>query len=208
MLKYKVGQKVKVLVDGYGIPKGTKGTVAEVNDMTYHVSNNDGHDFIRHADVKSVGRLIGSKNAKTKVAKVKAPVFVREEGKLYVGDTVKRINGNNADVAQGTICKIVSIDYDLGSAQVDAGRAGVNHDIENLQLVTPFNGKLKAVLPPKFILQYELDQDPFELFTTMKEVKARIAVLAENRSLKRDKIFIYEIANIQKVELGVSITLK
>jgi hypothetical protein len=59
--------------------------------------------------------------------------------------------------------------------------------------------------PPRFILQYELDQDPFELFATEKEVRARIKELAERADLKRDSIKVYEIKNVRAVKLGTSI---
>jgi hypothetical protein len=66
-------------------------------------------------------------------------------------------------------------------------------------------GRVDKIVPPRFILQYELDQDPFELFATEKEVRARIKELAERHDLKRDSIKIYEIKNTRKVVLGTSI---
>jgi hypothetical protein len=60
---------------------------------------------------------------------------------------------------------------------------------------------------PKFILQYELDSDPFELFYTEKELRARIAELAEKAELKRDSIKVYEIKKVRTVKLGVKITI-
>lgn len=69
-------------------------------------------------------------------------------------------------------------------------------------------GKPAKVVPMKYILQYELDEDPFELFATLPEVKARIRVLAQNDSLKRDKIFVYEIKKTTKVEISTTTNIK
>ena len=69
--------------------------------------------------------------------------------------------------------------------------------------LAPLNNKKSA--PPRFILQYEPDTDPFELFATEKEVRARIKELAEKASLKRDSIKVYEIKTVRVVKLGTSI---
>lgn len=53
----------------------------------------------------------------------------------------------------------------------------------------------------KFILQYELDEDPFETFVTMKEVEARIKELAKRADLKRESIKVYEVAKTYDVKL-------
>lgn len=60
---------------------------------------------------------------------------------------------------------------------------------------------------PNFILQYDLKVDPFELFETMKEVEARIKVLASNPDLNRDTIKIYEIKNILSVKLDTRVII-
>lgn len=53
----------------------------------------------------------------------------------------------------------------------------------------------------RFILQYELDKDPFETFGSMKEVEARIKELAKRADLKRESIKVYEIAKTYDVTL-------
>lgn len=65
----------------------------------------------------------------------------------------------------------------------------------------------KPALPPKFILQYELDADPFEFFPTEKEARKRIAELGERTDLKRDSIRLIEIRKIRTVKLGTKITI-
>jgi hypothetical protein len=57
----------------------------------------------------------------------------------------------------------------------------------------------------RFILQYELDKDPFETFATMKEVEARIKELAKRSDLKRESIKVYEIAKTYDVSLETRI---
>ena len=67
--------------------------------------------------------------------------------------------------------------------------------------------KPKPTLPPKLILQYELDADPFEFFATEKEARKRIAELAQRTDLKRDSIRLIEIKKIRTVKLGVQISI-
>jgi hypothetical protein len=67
--------------------------------------------------------------------------------------------------------------------------------------------KSAVIVHPKFILQYELDSDPFELIYSEKELRARIAELAENPRLKRDSIKVYDIKRVRTVKLGVKITI-
>lgn len=69
-------------------------------------------------------------------------------------------------------------------------------------------GKPVKVVPMKYILQYELDEDPFELFATLPEVKARIRELAKDTSLKRDRIYVYEIKKTTKVEISTTTNIK
>ena len=56
-----------------------------------------------------------------------------------------------------------------------------------------------------FILQYELDKDPFETFGTMKEVEARIKELVKRADLNRDSIKVYEIAKTYDIRLETRI---
>jgi hypothetical protein len=64
-----------------------------------------------------------------------------------------------------------------------------------------------ATLPIRFILQYELNTDSFELFTAEKELRVRITELAANPSLRRDSIKVYDIKKVRTVKLGVKITI-
>lgn len=111
---------------------------------------------------------------------------------------------------EGTIVKpgktdaIVSIDGATQGHDAGGAKRGTGWYIgyEFLELLTHTPSK---TLPPRFILQYELDADPFELFATEKEVRARIKELAEKSDLKRDSIKVYEIKNVRAVKLGTSI---
>lgn len=68
--------------------------------------------------------------------------------------------------------------------------------------------KPAKVLPPKFLLQYELDEDPVEEFQTITEVKKRLQELSKYKTLKRDRIFVYEIKKKVKVELEDKVVIK
>jgi hypothetical protein len=69
-------------------------------------------------------------------------------------------------------------------------------------------GQTAISKPPRFVLQYRLDESRTEYFVTLPEAKAHIKELANNSSLKRDKIFLHTLAKTQKVELGTSINIK
>lgn len=69
------------------------------------------------------------------------------------------------------------------------------------------SGKVAKSAVPKFILQYETDTDPFEFFATEKELRKRIAELAERSDLKRDSLVVYVIRRTRTVKLGVKITI-
>lgn len=60
----------------------------------------------------------------------------------------------------------------------------------------------------KFILQYELDSDPFETFATMEEIETRIKELAKCSDLKRESIKVYEIAKTYDVTLEQRVFFK
>lgn len=68
-------------------------------------------------------------------------------------------------------------------------------------------GQAKKSAEPKFILQYELDSDPFEFFMTEKDLRKRIEELAANPSLKRDSMKVYTIKSVRSVKLGVKISI-
>lgn len=61
--------------------------------------------------------------------------------------------------------------------------------------------------PVNFILQYELDSDPFETFSTMEQVQSRIKELAKRPNLKRDSIKIYEVSKTYDVSIETRVVL-
>lgn len=62
--------------------------------------------------------------------------------------------------------------------------------------------------PVKFLLKYDLYEDPIEEFSTMDEVKERIDYLVKNESsLKRDSMIVYEIKSRKTVSVQTKIKL-
>lgn len=59
----------------------------------------------------------------------------------------------------------------------------------------------KKVKPPKFILQYEIDEDPIEEFQTLKEVKNRISELAIDEEAHSFKV--YQVTKLIIPEVSV-----
>lgn len=138
--------------------------------------------------------------------------------KFKVGDKVKFTSSDSDlydEFEKGDIGYVVAVDeedeeytYKVGKVQSE-DECGGEYDwvIEkHLALVTA--GKPVKVVPMKYILQYELDEDPFELFATLPEVKARIRELIKDSSLKRDRIYVYEIKKTTKVEVTTTTSIK
>lgn len=127
-----------------------------------------------------------------------------------VGDEVKltnRLTGVDRDrfkLQEGQVYKIARMAENGDDFFIDAPTGGERIMLRSqVELVKVVKAKLSA--PPRYILRYELDSDPFELFATEKEARKRIAELAERRDLKRDSLVLYEIKNTRKVVLGTSI---
>lgn len=128
--------------------------------------------------------------------------------KFKVGDRVKltrKILSADAEVgATGTLSELTSW---KGSPAWHVTNKSENDGMiwteEQMELLSP----AKPQLSPKFILQYELDKNPFEFFVAEKDVRKRIAELAERTDLKRDSIRLIEIKKIRTVKLGVKISI-
>lgn len=126
--------------------------------------------------------------------------------KFKVGERVRIKKGSEyAYQAKGTDGTVRHLDRPDGWTRVkwDCGYEDnyPNDDLAGLK------GKVPKAAPLKFILQYELDADPFEFFATEKEARKRIAELAEKPDLKRDSIRLIEIKKIRTVKLGVKISI-
>lgn len=61
------------------------------------------------------------------------------------------------------------------------------------------------IAPVNFILQYELEVDPFEMFENMADVERRIKELAKNPDLKREQICVYEVKSVLAVRLDTRV---
>jgi hypothetical protein len=62
--------------------------------------------------------------------------------------------------------------------------------------------------PVKFLLKYDLDEDPIEEFSTMDEVRERIDYLVKNESsLKKDSMIVYEVKSRKTVSVQTKIKL-
>jgi hypothetical protein len=128
-----------------------------------------------------------------------------DEWKTFkVGSTVKRIHGQNNGMHIGDTDVITGINVD--NETIDLQRYGMNHTAHYFELV----GKSKSgKIPPfRYLLKYDLDRDPLELYRTLKEVEERIKKLVETeRYLKRDSIFVYEIKGLPKhVKVSTNLT--
>jgi len=135
--------------------------------------------------------------------------------KFKVGDKVKKVRKSDHSncVPIGAVGVIVGVleewnedDYDIDYKE------GCHHSPRhNRRLATGQDSWLKLVSrakPPKFILQYELDEDPVEEFQTLKEVKKRIQELSKRDDLKRHSIRVYEIKKMWTPTLEETVKIK
>jgi hypothetical protein len=126
------------------------------------------------------------------------------ETKFKVGDRVKRVEEEWGGMKIGDEDTVVCPEPGGAYTLKRYGKGHANYNLERVAKVK----SVKPPSPPKFILQYELDTDPFELFATEKELRKRIAELAERSDLKRDSIKVYDIKKVRTVTLGTKITIK
>jgi hypothetical protein len=123
------------------------------------------------------------------------------ETKFKVGDKIRYLSTCSIASGEDEVVAVIKDGRIYDTKKLGAWH--VFHLDANAELIS--KGKSVKVLPPRFILQYELDTDPFELFATEKQVRTRIAELAQMPNLKRDSIVVFEIKNARKVQLGTSI---
>lgn len=132
-----------------------------------------------------------------------------KKSKFKVGDrivVVKDVTGEGKILGKhGVILEIGSFKY--GRKRKYTHRFSVDGDSSLKWYGVASEFKLEKISPIKFALQYELEQDPTEYFTDMKDVTARIKELCDEPSLKKDRIFVHTISKTQKVKLGFSIRL-
>ena len=127
--------------------------------------------------------------------------------KFKVGDEV--YIDPMSDRLAGRKCKVVKVQID-GSNQWYQVSDGETTRWPWNKYVLPVDAKEPLELassPVQFILQYELDSDPFETFATMKDVEARIKELAARPDLKRESIKVYEVAKTYSVKLDTKVTM-
>lgn len=75
---------------------------------------------------------------------------------------------------------------------------------DQIELVGSHQAKQK---PINFLLKYDLDEDPVEEFSTLPEVKKRIAELvAEEEDLQKDSIVVYELKRKINVKLSTKVS--
>ena len=138
--------------------------------------------------------------------------------KFKAGDRVKVETTKNIDTKSGISVDDTGVIVSLESGDFD------NEDTANVKMDKPkkddvdtvnwnsgnvftlyesqiihTNKRTSKPKPTKFILQYELDEDPFETFTTKKALVARIKELLERSDLKRESMVVYNVSKVSPV---------
>lgn len=121
--------------------------------------------------------------------------------KFKIKDKVKIVKVFNED---GSICtehsedigKIFVVESVNKYAKFPYSLEGIDSDWKDQELKLISTYKL-----PKFLLQYELDEDPVEYFDNLPQVRKRLKELNENSSFKSDSVRLFEL----KKELDVNI---
>lgn len=128
--------------------------------------------------------------------------------KFHVGDIV-RSGTNCGDAKRGE--QYLVEENDDGALVICKGddECTCDEDWTLVEAAKGKKGKQAKEVPISFVLQYDKDEDPIELFRTMKEVKARVAHLVENdRYVKRDSFKVYTIKGLPKtIKVSTSVTL-
>lgn len=131
--------------------------------------------------------------------------------KFKVGDKVKYTSDNFGDYDRnplwgGLYGKLVGIitNHSDGWYDVSWDNGETNsYNEEDLELVK----KAELPKPPKFILQYEIDEDPIEEFQTLREVEKRIRELV-NEGGHSFKVYEVKKMTIPEVEKKEVISIK
>jgi len=120
--------------------------------------------------------------------------------KFNVGDTVRLIR-DCSGLKAGYVGPIVLVEGELFVGETPGQRCGCEYS--NWEMVAEAPKQLV-----KFILQYELDEDPLETFATLTAAKNRVKELAARPDLKRDSIVLYEVAKIYNISLDTTVSMK
>ena len=123
--------------------------------------------------------------------------------KFKVGDKVKRTTGDdylNMKIGDtGIVYSMMSCGHiNIRGFKTD-GSNGTYHESYYTLIKS---GKAKKEVPAKFLLQYEIDEDPFEEFQTLTAVKKRIKELVKEggHSFVLWEIKKKTILDVEKVE--------
>lgn len=111
-------------------------------------------------------------------------------GKTFVLDSVRAASLNQND-------RICPFNNDFGC----------NYKASDFKI---FGSKTKKQKPPKFLLQYELDEDPVEYFDSLPQVRKRLKELTKDETLKRHTVRLFELKKELSVDIKetTSITIK
>lgn len=132
-----------------------------------------------------------------------------------IGDKVrvvgKCICPGDRDCLRNQIATIESNDGDDEGEQpwrVENEYDSCYFDASSLEPSTGKRSRPSKPRPVKFLLKYDLDEDPIEEFETMEQVTDRIDYLVKNESsLKRDSMIVYEIKSKKTVSVQTKIKL-
>lgn len=145
------------------------------------------------------------------------------ESKFKVGDKVKLVGTHYGDSIsnpvwgrkEGNVAGVIKSAESGGSYTVAWSNGRTNtayRQGRDIALVEEKRkrGRPAKVRPMKFLLKYDLDEDPIEEFATMEEVKKRVQELLKDKArngLKTDSIFVYEIASKHQIKIKESLAV-
>jgi hypothetical protein len=125
-------------------------------------------------------------------------------GNFKVGDRIRVLSGKECTIIGFDSQGDPKVKYDDGTTS-----AWYSSDCTLIKQAKGKRGRPRTKPKPiKFLLKYDLDEDPIEEFSTMDEVRERIDYLVKNeRSLKRDSMVVYEIRSKKTVSVETKIKL-
>jgi hypothetical protein len=120
--------------------------------------------------------------------------------KFKVGDTVRRISGNNCGVNEGDIATIIGVHSDGDYYTLDKGHLSNSHNECNLELVKSSDGKKVKVKPTELHLVLQNGCNNFVTVSSSYEDAIQIKPSGTNTNT------VYKLIPVAKIENATKVT--
>lgn len=147
-------------------------------------------------------------SANNNIMEAKKVKKVTPAKRLTTGDMAVTTNGSH--FPKGTVVKIIYDDKSTLPYKIARVGNESNYEWAYPKDITRTSKSGKQPKEPKvnFILQYMLDEDPWETFETIEQVKVRINELVhEEEDLQIDSFIVYSVSAVKKLKVAKSVDI-